>query len=393
MRALFAKFVTAVLGAGLLVTANAALACNTGCAPPAPPVRPSPPPSSCNCETNNHHGHGSTNVNVNVNVKSNASAASSAFGFSSAGSASYGGGYGNWSQTPGVPENAGGLAVETGAAAIDMMSEKRTVTRTVVIQANCIDDTGVPHPASQINGAREINNGYVGEVYRCIAGTHMQVTMADFGLCDNFGGGAAIISDRESSSYSRSESHSSSGESYASGYSGGEDYAGGSAGEHGYAHGGGYSSEQSYSSEGGYASGGYAAGGAVMAGPCAPQAIACSAGGEGRRVAVERVAGGDRRAAGCLAKTDLSHFNFNGGQTLSCQKNEALWFEHGALTCKVQIPQRECNERSLLRRFGAGIKVLTMTRVETMQRQVVREASHATSTTMTFDGGVGGFVE
>ena len=394
MRALFAKFVTAVLGAGLLVTANAALACNTGCAPPAPPVRPTPPSSSCGCETppnNGHHG-GSHSSSTST---ATASASASAFSVSTAGSASYGGGYGNWSQTPGTPENAGGLVVETGAAAMDMISEKRSVTRTVVIQANCIDDTGVPHPASQLSDEREINNGYAGEVYRCIAGTHMQVTMADFGLCD-FGSaaGAAVISDRETSSYSRSESHSSSsmssGEAYGSGYGSDEAYAGGSASDHGYSHGSGYSSEQSYSSEGGYASG--MSGGAVMAGPCAPQAIACSAGGE-RRVAVERVAGGDRRAAGCLAKTDFSHFNFNGGQIMSCQKGEALWFEHGALTCKVQIPQRQCNERSLLRRFGAGVKVLTMTRVETMQRQVVREASHSASTTMTFDGGVGGFVE
>ena len=67
----------------------------------------------------------------------------------------------------------------------------------------------------------------------------------------------------------------------------------------------------------------------------------------------------------------------------------------GSLECRPQKPARDCNERSLLRRFGVGLKVLTVTRVETMQRQVARqvERTSSTSTTMTFDGGVGGFVE
>jgi hypothetical protein len=378
MRALFAKFATAILGAGLMMTATAALACNTGCAPPAPPVRPTPPtpPSMpCNCTPNNHNHGGNTNTNVNVNVKTNvnvnasASAASSVFGFAGASAASYGGGYGNWSQTPGVPENAGGLAVETGEAAMDMIAEKRTVTRTIVIQASCIDDTGVPHPASQLSPERAIANDYMGEVYRCIAGTHMSVTMADFGICDDFGApvGDVRMSERESSSYSRTESHSSS--AYDSGY---------------MTQGNGY-------------------GAPMAAGPCAPQAIACSAGGyeshgggyaAGESRESHMVATGARRA-GCGANMDFSHINFDGGKTMTCQKGDALWFDHGNLSCKAQIPQRQCNERSLLRRFGVGLKVLTITRTETMQRQVARqvERSSASSTVMTFDGGVGGFVE
>ena len=381
MRALIAKFVTAVLGAGLMMTATAALACNGGCAPPAPPTRPTPPTtSSCGCETGGggggHHGHGGSNsgssasssadVNVNVTVKSSGSA--SAFGSSSAG-ASYGGGYGNWSQTPGTPQNVGGLMVETGqgGAAFDMVSEQRTVTRTLVLQASCIDDTGVPHPASQVSPERAIANEYTGEVYRCIAGTHMQVTMADFGICDDFSApiGGARLSESETSSYSRSESHSSS----------------------------------SYDS--GYAQGGMVGPDGRPAGPCGPEALACSAGGysahgggyaEGGESHETRVGGASR--AGC-ANMDLTHVNFDGGKTMTCQKGDALWFDHGNMTCKVQIPQRQCNERSLLRRFGVGLKVLTVTRTETMQRQVARqvERSASTATVMTFDGGVGGFVE
>jgi len=396
MRALFAKFVTTVIGAGLMMTATAALACNTGC--PTPPPTP-PSTSSCGCETGGngggggggggHHGHGGGNnnsdVNVNVNVQTstetdtsaNAKAAIAAWsaGNSSSSSSATGAAYSNWTESAGTPQNAGALNVETGqgGAAFDMISERRTVTRTLVLQASCLDDTGVPHPASQVGAERAIANEYMGEVYRCIAGTHMQVTMADFGICDDFGGaaGETRVAESETSSYSRSESHSSSG--YDSGYQGG-----------------------------GYQGGGYAQNGQVDAGPCSPQAVACSAsggyaaqggsyqGGESHEVSTDAP-----RHAGCAANMDLTHVNFDGGKTMTCQKGDALWFDHGNLACKVQIQQRQCNERSLLRRFGVGLKVLTVTRVETMQRQVARqvERTSSTSTTMTFDGGVGGFVE
>lgn len=361
MRALFAKFVTAIFGAGLLMTATAALACNTGCPPPAPPVRPTPPtPPSMPCNACNGGGSSNVNVNTNVNVNVNANvnanvtagAAASVFGFGF-GQSQVSGGYGNWSQTPGMVENAGAMNIEAGAggAAYDMIAEKRTLTRTIVIEASCIDDTGVPHPASQLGAERAIANDYIGEVYRCIAGTHMQVTMADFGICDDFGGGAGgtRISESESSSYSRSESH------YESGYIGDE-------------------------------------------GPCSPQALACSGAHGGGYAEGERHDSRmmmPMRHVGCGANIDFSHVNFDGGKMMTCQKGDALWFEHGNLTCRVQIPQRQCNERSLLRRFGTGIKVLTVTRIETTQRQVARqvERSSASSTVMTFNGGVGGFVE
>ena len=138
------------------------------------------------------------------------------------------------------------------------------------IQAFCFDDKEVPHPASQVAPDREIGESYEGEVYRCIAGTHMQVTIAPW---------------RE-------------------------------------------------------------------------------------------------------------QVSFEGGKTLACQKGEALWHAagHGGgqLICRPQIPARDCNERSLLRRFGAGIKIMTI--VMTEKYQAYRErSSGATTTAMTFDGGVGGF--
>ena len=270
MRAVFKTLITAVLGAGMLVMAGQALACNTGCPPPPPPT---PPPSCHSCGgggDHHHHGRDTTDVNVNVNVKASASA----FSFGSGSGASYGGGYGNWSQTPGNTQNVGGLAVETGAAAsnFESYSEQQSFTKQTIIEASCIDDTGVPHPASQVFQGRDIEDSYVGEVYRCIAGTHMQWTYSDYNGTD---------------------------------------------------------------------------------------------------------------------------INFDGGKNMTCDKNQALWFEHGQLACKVQIQQRQCNERSLLRRFGVGIKILTLTRTETItkQRQVAMQQSSASSGYMVFDGGVGGFVQ
>ena len=269
MRAMFAKFVTVLLGVSMLAFAGQAMACATGCTPTKPPTvphNPNPPHTPCT-GCGGGHGGGKTTVDVNVNVRANAS------GSASAGATYYGGGYSNWSQTPGYPQAAGGLNVVTGdAAAFESYSEQQTFTKQTIIQASCIDDTGVPHPASQVFSGRDIANSYRGEVYRCIAGTHMQWTYADY---------------------------------------------------------------------------------------------------------------------------DGSKINFDGGKNMTCAKNEALWFENGALTCKVQTPQRQCNERSLLRRFGVGIKILTLTRTETItrQRQVAMSQRSSSSAVMSFDGGVGGFVQ
>lgn len=339
MRAFLTKFVVTLLGAGLLAVAGAAVACNTGCAPPAPPTpphNPTPPQMPCHSCGGGNHGGGNTDVNVNVNVKANASVAGSAFG--SVG-ATYYGGYGNWSQSQGIPQSVGGLNVVSGneGGGFETYEEEQRMTSMMILQASCIDDTGVPHPASQLNGDRDVDNGYAGEIYRCIAGTHMQVVMISCGGPLNAGYESAMS---ESESYSRSETSDS--------------YSQGMDGPDGYAH-------SEHHSAGGSSHGGM-------------------------------IGGGSATCAGM----DFSHIDFGNGHTMSCQKGEALWFEHGALTCRVQIPQRQCNERSLLRRFGTGIKVLTVTRVEkvTKRREIARSSQASWgSAMMTFDGGVGGFVQ
>jgi hypothetical protein len=88
-----------------------------------------------------------------------------------------------------------------------------------------------------------------------------------------------------------------------------------------------------------------------------------------------------------------------GAQTFICQKNEALYHapgsgQAGTLTCRPQRPARDCNERSLLRRFGAGVKVLTILTSETYtayREETVQERA-TTSMSFSLDGGVGGVV-
>ncbi|WP_297512534.1 hypothetical protein [uncultured Caulobacter sp.] len=88
------------------------------------------------------------------------------------------------------------------------------------------------------------------------------------------------------------------------------------------------------------------------------------------------------------------------GQTFICQKNEALYHMRGqgpgqaTLACRPQRPARDCNERSLLRRFGAGVKILTIITTETYtayRDEVVQERQSLT-TSFSLDGGVGGVV-
>ena len=72
----------------------------------------------------------------------------------------------------------------------------------------------------------------------------------------------------------------------------------------------------------------------------------------------------------------------------------------GKLTCAPQSPQRDCNERSLLRRHGPGIKFVeasmkaktciprTRTVMTTVERQGER-VRESKPQAMIFDGGVG----
>ena len=147
------------------------------------------------------------------------------------------------------------------------------------VQAVCIDDKGVPHPASRVSSDESVGVGYQGEVFRCVAGSSMQVTV---GALEN---GAA---------------------------------------------------------------------------------------------------------------------SFAQAETFSCAKGEALVYRPGGeLSCAPQTPQRNCNERSLLRRNGPGIKLIQMrttrnacvpttrTVMQNVTREVERVRPVETSGPMIFDGGVG----
>lgn len=152
------------------------------------------------------------------------------------------------------------------------------------VQAFCVDDKGTPHPASRPSADKQVNPSFEGEIFRCMAGTSMQVVLGN-------------------------NSHSA-------------------------------------------LSGGY------------------------------------------------TTASFSKASGFSCAKGEALVHKRGGqLVCQAQIPQRNCNERSLLRRNGPGIKLVqthskascvptTTTVLQPVTRQVERTRPAKTGP-LVFDGGVG----
>jgi hypothetical protein len=80
--------------------------------------------------------------------------------------------------------------------------------------------------------------------------------------------------------------------------------------------------------------------------------------------------------------------NFDDARTFECAKGEALVYQAHLLSCRTQEAKRPCNERSLLRRYGPGMKLVTVRETETVtteRRQTISEQSM----TLSFDGGVG----
>ena len=264
------------LGLGLLtlVVGGTAYACCGAPTPPCcsapptcctPPSPPTPPVTPC-CHNVNVPG---VNVNVGANVVVNANATAFAVAGARGGSSSvfFGGGGSSWSQGEGASGLIQGLNVEGPSRASYQAS--RTKIRIVVIQAVCIDDREIPHPASQVTPEREIAETYEGELYRCIAGSHMQITVADY---------------------------------------------------------------------------------------------------DGK-------------------------IDFDKGQTIRCGKGEALnRLAGGEIACRPQRPARDCNERSLLRRYGAGVKILKIITTETYTAYREESVSSASTFAMSIDGGVGGIV-
>jgi len=146
------------------------------------------------------------------------------------------------------------------------------------VQAVCIDDKGTPHPASRLSKSKSVSANDEGELFRCLAGTRMQVTMGEM--------------NGQQASFARAE-------------------------------------------------------------------------------------------------------------TFTCQKGEALSYTlRGELNCTAQKPQRNCNERSLLRRNGPGIKLVqtrvrskvcvpqTRTVYQTQSREVQR-IREAAPQRIILNGGVG----
>lgn len=304
MRVRIKTWVPAAVGALALsaVAGGASAQCGGyGCRPPPPPppvgcCQPPPPPTypptypPTRPPTN--PGGGDVNVDVNVNVdarsrsdsnaNADARAVLNARSSSSSSSRSYGnigggaGGSAYVSVEQPYPTAINGLNVEAASVAQLIRvpySEMRRFEKRVVIQAVCIDDRNIPHPASQVRPDRDVFGEYEGELYRCIAGSRLQVTIADY----------------------------------------------------------------------------------------------------------------------------LNEISFDGGETLACRKGEALWHGRGGMIeCRPQKRERDCNERSLLRRYGAGIKVLTIIREEIFEsyREEVVEVAGASviGGNIVLDGGVGGRV-
>ena len=246
------------------------------CTPPPAPPPPTPPCCDNGARTSVHVNVSSVNVAI-ANASSSAGAGSGSGSGAGAGAGSvtyYGGGGGGGGYSP--PMSTGmiqGLYVDAGRRMKKTAYEAtRTRTRRVVIQAFCIDDRDIPHPASQVTPDRDIDGAYDGELYRCLAGTYLSATIADYD-----------------------------------------------------------------------------------------------------------------------GKVD-----FSGGKTLVCRKGDALaHLPGGKVECRPQRPGRDCNERSLLRRFGAGIKVLTMVMTETYtayREEEERSSETSVTTAMSLDGGVGGIV-
>lgn len=251
----------AVLTAGALTAAGQQGGC---CAPPSPP--PPPPPSAC-CSAPRDlivrvPGVSVATPSVSVGVASSsvavagASASAMASGVASgnaSGSASaggsmifFGGGGGGWSAGAVPPSTINGLNV-SGYQSRMVEEERREVEEYCIdrvrqefvtrpVQAVCVDDRGLEHPASRVDDADNVPGGYAGEIYRCAAGSRLKVST---GAMQNGVASFAVV------------------------------------------------------------------------------------------------------------------------ETIACEKGEALWHgPGGVLSCRPQAPERNCNERTLLRRHGPGAKLI-----------------------------------
>ncbi|MGZ8370198.1 MAG: hypothetical protein ACXWVH_03980, partial [Caulobacteraceae bacterium] len=180
---LIKKLALAGLGAGALY-AVPAIANAQCCAPPPPPCcKPPSPPPPC-CGGGHHVNIPSVNVNVGATVIVNANATAvgvaGANAGASAGAVAFGGGGSRVIFSPGMPNLIEHLNVVGCCVNRQSYAATRTKIRKVIIRAVCIDDKDIPHPAAQVSPIKEIAEGFEGELFRCLAGTRMQYTIADF---------------------------------------------------------------------------------------------------------------------------------------------------------------------------------------------------------------------
>jgi hypothetical protein len=266
------KTLLPLLAGGVLLAFSSvgttAAACDKGCKPPPPPCCHPPKPPAPPKPNQPQPG----NFNVNVNVHANATAVSTANATANANSNSgssgdtffFGGGGANIIATPGFPViQRLNVLGETARRAV---VERRSVFKQMIVQASCIDERGRPHPASRLTPDQEVGEGFKGELFRCIAGTKLQATFAEY----------------------------------------------------------------------------------------------------------------------------MGKVSFDGGQVLACNKGDALWHENGTIVCRPQTAQRNCFERSLLRRHGVGVKIFRMSKVEEFTS--FQEEVQTAQGEIALDGGVGGFV-
>ena len=268
------------------------------------PVSPPPPPSAC-CQTPRNLTVNVPGVNVataNVYVGATSMSVATANSGAMAGAGAYGdanasgdagvffGGGGGYYSNPGVSTSTISNLTVDGGYETKLIEEEVKGTeqicvdkiveelRTRPVQAVCIDDRNTPHPASRVDGEMSVDARQSGEIYRCMAGTHMQVTMGEMV--------------------------------------------------------------------------------------------------EGRA-------------------------NFDKADTFSCAKGEALWHgPGGVIQCRRQTPERDCNERSLLRKYGPGVKLVQVVTDKTICKPTTRQtitrvvkevkvARPVAAGNLVLDGGVG----
>jgi hypothetical protein len=153
---------------------------------------------------NIHVGGIHLNSSVNVNVSASASASASAIARASGGAGASaagntyiysGGGYIGGGSSPAATALTG-LRL---AGTLETYEEERTrlIEEWRLIRAVCVDDSGTPHPASRPDPDLRVDPNFDGEIYRCMAGTAMQVSIGwrtEDG--DEWDGGRTIVCEK-----------------------------------------------------------------------------------------------------------------------------------------------------------------------------------------------------